>query len=216
MAAVGARGSSASFATRAIAAAAAGALLLGWTALAKEPAGPPGPAFHQGEMLVASHRMRDPRFGQTVIILVEHNGKGAFGLVVNRLLAIDRMDNVLKNLGLGGEGASGNVRIHYGGPVELDHGFILHSPDYVRDGTRQVADGIAVTSAPDVLRDIALGKGPKRSVFALGYAGWGPGQLESELARKDWFTIPADQAIVFDETLEDKWDRAMAKRQVDL
>lgn len=169
-----------------------------------------------GQLLVATPQIGDPRFMRTVIYMVAHDANGAMGLVVNRPIGSVPLARLLDELGIGSEGISGIIRVHYGGPVEAPRGFVLHTADYVPKGTLIVKDGMALTSQPEILRAIAGGTGPRRSLFALGYAGWGPGQLEAEIKAGDWVTVQADQALVFDDDYDRKWERAMARRIIDL
>src|SRR6185503_10770549 len=115
-----------------------------------------------------------------------------------------------------GAAASGDNRIHFGGPVESGRGFVLHSDDYTEEGTLPVGNGVALTATLDILRAIGRGEGPRRSLLALGYAGWGPGQLDGELQQNGWLHVAADAELVFDQELETKWQRALAKLGVDL
>jgi putative transcriptional regulator len=169
-----------------------------------------------GQLLVAEPGMPDPRFAETVVVLVRHDEAGAFGLVINRRLGIRPIATVMKSLGLDPDNTKGEMTIHYGGPVEPSLGFVLHSTDYGRAGTLKVTDGIALTAEPEIVRDIAQGRGPHRSLFALGYAGWGPGQLEEEIRLGTWFTVPADDDLIFDDSIGTKWKRASARRGIDL
>jgi putative transcriptional regulator len=169
-----------------------------------------------GQLLVAEPGMPDPRFAETVVFLVRHDESGAFGLIINRRLGIQPIAAVMKTLGLDPDHATGEMAIHYGGPVEPSLGFILHSTDYGRAGTLKVTDGIALTAEPEIVRDIAEGHGPHRSLFALGYAGWGAGQLEDEIRLGTWFTVPADDDLIFDDAIDTKWKRASARRGIDL
>lgn len=177
---------------------------------------PPEPGSLTGWLLVAAPSMPDPRFKETVIFMLRHGEDGAMGLVVNRAVGRGPIAEVLEKVGLDGEGVEGDISIHYGGPVKPGTGFVLHSSDYAVDGTIPVTDSVSVTVDPEVLRAIGVGAGPKRSLFAVGYAGWGPGQLDDEIRRKDWFTVPPDDRIVFDGDTQSKWDRAIARRGVDL
>jgi len=115
-----------------------------------------------------------------------------------------------------GKGVQGTVRLHAGGPVEALRVFVLHTAEYMVEGTLPVKDGIALTFQPDILRAIVEGKGPRRTFFALGYAGWAPGQLEAEMKAGGWVRASADEALVFDSDYDSKWDRAMTRRRVDL
>ncbi|MBI2359006.1 MAG: YqgE/AlgH family protein [Deltaproteobacteria bacterium] len=169
-----------------------------------------------GQLLVAAPEMADPNFVRTVIFVVKHDGGGAMGLVVNRPVAKGPVKDLLESLGLEVKGASGEIILHYGGPVEPARGFMLHSDDYVLDSTTVVEKGIALTSDAEVLRAIGQGRGPRRKLFALGYAGWAPGQLEAEIKAKAWFTIPAEQDLIFGPAFEGKWERALEKRKIEL
>ena len=166
-----------------------------------------------GKVLVAGEGMPDPRFQETVIYLVDHDANGAFGLVVNKPSAIGPIAALLDELGIEadeyGLDVQGSVTLHYGGPVEPDRGFVLHSADYEVDGTQQVSSGIALTVSSEVLVDIALGQGPRRSLIIFGYSGWGPSQLEGELARGDWTVTDADPDLVLGTDHESKWRRSL-------
>lgn len=169
-----------------------------------------------GQLLIASPDIGDPRFAHTVIFLVRHNGDGAFGIVINRPVEERSLKSLLQAVGQDANGVEGSVRVFAGGPVETEIGFVLHSADYKRRETVEVDGRVALTSSPEILRDMGQGKGPEKSLVAFGYAGWGPGQLEGELARRDWFTAPADPALIFDEDRGRVWERAMARRTLDL
>jgi putative transcriptional regulator len=160
--------------------------------------------------------MDDPNFTKTVIFMVEHNERGALGIVLNRVLGAAPAAEVLRGLGVQSDGASGQIRVFLGGPVAPQAAFILHSTDYANPDTRKITDGIAVTGDVEILGAISRGEGPKKSLLSLGYAGWGPGQLESEIAHDAWYVAPADPGIVFGEDIEAKWKRALATSGVDL
>ncbi len=168
-----------------------------------------------GQLLVAMPGMRDPRFARTVIYMCAHNAEGAMGLVINRVLEQLTFDDLLTQLGIDTSHLRESIRVHFGGPVETGRGFVLHSPDYSRDGTLVVSADVALTATIDILRAIADGRGPKHHLLALGYAGWGPGQLDTEIRANGWLHVPADQALVFGPELDEKWDRAMAKIGID-
>ena len=166
-----------------------------------------------GKVLVASEDMPDPRFQETVIYMVDHDENGALGLVVNKPTAMGPVGALLDQLGIDveeyGFDLRGSVTLHYGGPVDPVRGFVLHSADYEVDGTRYVSDGISLTINPEALIDIALGQGPRRSLIIFGYSGWGPSQLEGELARGDWTVTDADADLVLGTDHEDKWRRSL-------
>ncbi len=170
----------------------------------------------QGQFLVATDELQDPRFVRTVVYVIHHGADGAMGLVVNRPLRTIPLARLLQDLGLDSQGVKGEVRLHYGGPVEPTRGFVLHTTDYTADGSQVVKDGIAVTTQPAILQAIGTGKGPRKSLFALGYAGWAPGQLESEIKAGAWAVVPADERLVFDEHSSTKWERAMARRVIEM
>ena len=180
-----------------------------------EAYGQAGPGL-AGQLLVATEQMPDPRFFQTVIYMVRHDATGALGLVVNRPLGDVRLKDLLERSGLDSRDVTGSIRVHDGGPVERGRAFVLHTADYTGPESRVIADGIAVTGHPEVLDAMARGHGPRRSLFVLGYAGWAPGQLEGEIQRGGWISVPPNEALVFDEDHERKWERAMARRRIDL
>ncbi len=184
-------------------------------ALAAEPERG-GEGHLTGQLLVATDKMGDPRFMRTVIYIVSHGADGAMGLVLNRELGVAPVSVLLEGFGVADSEVPGEVRVHYGGPVERDRGFVLHSSDVVGEGTVAVNDEVALSADLEILRAIAAGEGPRRSLFALGYAGWAPGQLEGEIAREDWFSVPGDESLIFDDDLDTKWDRAFDRREVEL
>jgi len=169
-----------------------------------------------GKLLVATPSMPDGRFARTVIYMVDHDDTGAFGLVVNRTMGRVPFADLLRDLKIEGEPAKGELPVHYGGPVEPGRGFFLHSLDYADDKTRVVGKGIGMTVDTEVVRAIARGEGPKRWLFAFGYAGWGPGQLDAEMATGHWVVVPVDADLVFAEDDAGKWQRALARESIEL
>jgi len=133
------------------------------------------------------------------------------GLIVNRLFGEADFPMILKQLNIQSSLITPDIPVQFGGPVEMGRGFVLHSNDYLREGTTKIDDDIAVTATVEVLEDLANGKGPLHSLLVLGYAGWGEGQLEHELKNNGWLTVDADEDILFDSNLDSKWERAMAK-----
>ncbi len=180
------------------------------------PPVPPRAGGLAGQLLVATTDLKDPRFVRTVIYMVHHDAGGAMGLVVNRPIGDTSLAELLQGLGIDGNGVKGGIRLHYGGPVEPRRGFVLHTTDYTSDSTRVVSDGIAMTIGTEIFRAIGAGTGPRLSLVALGYAGWAPGQLEGEISGGAWVVVPADEALVFDQDYGKKWDRAMARRMIQL
>jgi putative transcriptional regulator len=174
------------------------------------------PASLAGQLLVARPELRDPRFSHTVVYIVRHDAGGAMGLILNRPIGEASLSELLEQAGLEGKSVDGKIRVHFGGPVEAPRGFVLHTADYKIDGTQVVKDGIAVTARPEILRAMGTGIGPRKSLFALGYAGWASGQMEGEIKAGSWEIVPADKALVFDEDYETKWERAIARRTIRL
>jgi putative transcriptional regulator len=194
-------------------------LLATLTAAAEEAAPPEPPA---GQLLVASPEIADPRFYHSVILLLRHDRTGAFGIVINRPLGDRKLADLLadadKKDQRPGEDAAiaGSIRVFLGGPVQPQFGFVVHGSDYQRPETSAVAAGLAMTGTTDALRDIGRKKGPEKYLFAIGYAGWGAGQLEGEIARHGWFTTPADADLVFDADRDGLWEKALARRSREL
>jgi len=164
-----------------------------------------------GQMLIAMPSMRDARFARTVIFLCAHNEDGAMGLVVNRLVGAITFPDLLGQLGIDVTPDVEEIRVHFGGPVESGRGFVLHSADYSQDSTLDVDGRIALTATVDILKDIAAGTGPRQHLMALGYAGWGPGQLDSEIQANGWLHVEADDNLIFGEDLNNKWEHAIGK-----
>jgi putative transcriptional regulator len=166
-----------------------------------------------GQLLVAMPQMQDERFQRTVIYLCAHGDDGAMGLVVNKLMNDPpvTVSTLMSKLGITTEGLKTDARVHRGGPVEEGRGFVLHSADYTEECTLVVGNNLALTATLDILRAIGRGEGPQKSLLALGYAGWGPGQLDGEIQANGWLHVDADESLVFDPNLQDKWQQALAK-----
>ncbi len=169
-----------------------------------------------GQLLVAMPQMADPRFARSVVYLCAHSADGAMGLVVNRLIDSLTFRSLLEQIGVDQAIEGDDMPVHFGGPVESSRGFVLHTADYVQDSTLVIEDDIALTATIDVLKAIARGKGPQRRVLALGYAGWGAGQLDAEIQANGWLLVPADAELVFGIDNDTKWARAIAKIGIDL
>lgn len=169
-----------------------------------------------GKMLIAMPGMGDPRFVHAVVLLCAHSHEGAMGLIVNKRVPDLSLDDLLDQLEIERGTGSRGVAVHFGGPVEGGRGFVLHSRDYAgRPGTIEIDAAFGMTATKDILVDIAKGQGPRDTLTALGYAGWGPGQLESELQQNAWLTVDGDAAIVFDADDHGKWARALKKLGID-
>lgn len=169
-----------------------------------------------GKLLIAMPGMGDPRFEHSVVFLCSHGDSGALGLIVNKPASDVKLSDLLAQLSIGPSGAGRDRPVHFGGPVEGARGFVLHTPDEKpRAHSMVVAEDFAMTSTLDVLEDIAAGRGPGRALMMLGYAGWGPGQLESEIAMNGWLTADADAGLVYDIPDEAKWSAALRLIGVD-
>lgn len=192
-----------------------GSVLKGATAIPGAAVAAEPPSL-TGQFLVATDELKDPRFIRTVVYMIQNDAGGAMGLIVNRPLGDASISDLLERLGLEGKGVAGHILVHYGGPVEPGRGFVLHTTDYKIESTQVIKDGIAITVRPEILQAIGAGTGPRRSLLALGYAGWAHGQLEGEIKAGAWEIVPADEALVFDDNYEKKWERAMARRTIQL
>ncbi|MEQ8394249.1 YqgE/AlgH family protein [Thalassobaculum sp.] len=177
-----------------------------------------GEGYLTGQILIAMPSMSDPRFARSVIFLCAHNAEGAMGLVLNRLLDSITFKDLLEELKVEEEplAEESAPAIHFGGPVETGRGFVLHSVDYVGPDSMPLSGTFALTATVDILKAIAAGNGPQRHLLALGYAGWGPGQLDGELQENAWLSVDADPELVFSVDLTEKWDRALAKLGIDV
>ncbi|MAE90038.1 MULTISPECIES: YqgE/AlgH family protein [Salipiger] len=163
-----------------------------------------------GKILIAMPGMGDPRFEHSVIYLCAHSEEGAMGLIVNKPSADVSMAALLEQLSITPSPGLGPRQVHFGGPVEMGRGFVLHSPDYMSGlTTLQVNDGFSMTGTLDVLETIARGDGPANWMAMLGYAGWGPGQLEEELAANGWLVCDATPELVFETADASKWEAAL-------
>lgn len=170
-----------------------------------------------GQFLIATPQMGDPRFARSVILMVRHDKTGAFGLIINQPSEQRPLTELLKAIGAEDADVEGSVQLFVGGPVQPTLGFVVHSAEYRRPETVMIGIGnVAMTASREIMLDIAHGKGPKRKLITFGYAGWGPGQLENEMSRGDWYTAPAETKLIFDEDRDKVWDSAVARRTRDL
>lgn len=166
--------------------------------------------------LIAMPQMGDPNFAQTVTYICEHNDDGAMGIVINRPIEIT-LGDILKHLGIAPEMEKlRDEPVHFGGPVALERGFVLHSPQGPWDSTMNLPDGIGLTTSRDILQAIGHGAGPAKRLIALGFAGWGAGQLEQEMRDNAWLSTPASAEILFDVPAEQRWQAAASQLGVDL
>ncbi|MEP0232765.1 YqgE/AlgH family protein [Roseibium sp.] len=177
----------------------------------------------EGQFLIAMPNMDDGRFDHSVIYVCSHTEQGAMGLVLNQVARHLSFEDLLLQLNiLNDENAIRlptkirEMNVHKGGPVEMERGFVLHTNDYVLDrSTLEIDNGICLTATLEILKALAEGRGPEKAMLALGYSGWAPGQLESEIQANGWLTGPASRDLVFDPTFDDKWQRALKSIGID-
>jgi putative transcriptional regulator len=183
-----------------------------------------GPSYLSGQLLVAMPTMSDRRFRRSVIYMCSHSDEGAMGLIVNQRSPDVSLADLMSQLGLSDDGTEQvgpdeflEQGVLNGGPVSTERGFVLHTSDYfAEESTLAIGDGICLTATIEILKAMAAGQGPRRSVLALGYAGWAPGQLEAEIGANGWLHCPADRDLIFDSDLELKYVRALSKIGVEL
>lgn len=169
-----------------------------------------------GKLLVAMPGMADPRFERSVILICAHSGDGAMGLIINKPARDVNFTGLLEQLGIPRAPSGRDIQVHFGGPVERARGFVLHSADYTASPTSMtVGQEFRMTATLDILEAIARGEGPDAALLALGYAGWGPGQLEAEILRNDWLTADAVGDLVFSPDDGGKWRGALRQMGID-
>ncbi|MBT8417665.1 MAG: YqgE/AlgH family protein [Silicimonas sp.] len=170
----------------------------------------------EGKLLIAMPGMGDPRFEHSVIFMCAHSAEGALGLIINKPAPELKFASLIEQLGIEVGKPERDIRVHFGGPVENGRGFVLHSNDYLSEAsTLRVTDAFGMTATLDVLEDIACGDGPASALLALGYSGWGPGQLEAEIMQNGWLTCDAAPDIVFGSNDTGKWSAALGVLGVD-
>lgn len=164
-----------------------------------------------GQLLIAMPQMEDPRFEHSVVYLFSHSAEeGTMGIIINKTIEGLTEGELFAHLKIEGKMISMQP-VHFGGPVSAELGFVLHTPEYREAGTVGIGDDFALTTSFDVLQAMSRGEGPRRNLLALGYAGWGPGQLEAELQANGWLVVAADTDLVFAADDGSKWQRALAK-----
>ena len=169
-------------------------------------------SFLEGKLLIALPGMEDERFAQTVIYMCAHSSKGAMGIVINKPIPGLSFSELMKQLEIETTTLTSEYPILYGGPVETGRGFVLHSGEYdSSESTLPVSEDISLTATLDILRAIAEGRGPQHALFALGYAGWAPGQIETEFQRNGWLHCEADTSLVFGVHPDAKWRAALQR-----
>ncbi len=171
-----------------------------------------------GKVLIAMPGMSDARFHRSVVLICAHSAEGAMGLVLNRPLPEIDFDDLMRQLDIESEDAGRRIEVRFGGPVEPGRGFVLHKvPEHGEDpdGRMRIAGGLAMTTTRDILEELAHGKGPEPAVLALGYAGWGPGQLEDEMLRNGWLLGESADDLIFGADHDDKWPAALRVQGID-
>ena len=169
-----------------------------------------------GKLIVAMPAMGDPRFERAVILICAHSADGAMGLIVNKPMPDLKFSDLLTQLKVPRLGRGRDIRVQFGGPVERGRGFVLHSPDFTGgQATTKVGTAYGMTGTLDVLEALAIGQGPTQAILALGYSGWGPGQLEAEIARNDWLTGEASDPLIFGDQDRRKWAEALQTMGID-
>ncbi|MEO9339961.1 YqgE/AlgH family protein [Mesorhizobium sp. SB112] len=178
--------------------------------------------FLEDQFLIAMPGMQDDRFSRAVIYVCAHSEEGAMGLIINQAQQM-MFPDLLVQLGIMDEQAAIRLPpatrdfvVRNGGPVDRSRGFVLHSDDYRVESSLKVSDEVCLTATVDILRAISSGRGPRQALMALGYSGWGAGQLENEIAENGWLTCPAQPDFLFDADIERKYDRLMASIGIDL
>jgi putative transcriptional regulator len=164
-----------------------------------------------GQLLLAMPNIGDPRFEQTVIFICAHSSDGAMGLVINKPANEVSFDELLDQIDVKTGEHAGQIKVFSGGPVETSRGFVLHSKDYCQETTLQIGTEFGLTTTVDILQSLANGSGPDRSILALGYAGWGAGQLDHEIQSNGWLNVDPDVDLVFGSEPEQKWTLSMNK-----
>ncbi|HEX8641110.1 MAG TPA: YqgE/AlgH family protein [Allosphingosinicella sp.] len=172
------------------------------------------PPFLSGQFLLAMPGIGDPRFEKAVIALCVHDENGALGIGLGRVIPRLGFHDLLKQLDIA-PGEAPNAPIHHGGPVQPERGFVIHSRDWGGADSVQVGERWVLSATLDVLKAIAEGKGPERWIAALGYAGWGPGQLEEEMGRHGWFVTPGDEQLLYGSDVNSRWSDAFRSAGVD-
>lgn len=166
--------------------------------------------------LIALPSLQDANFSRSVTYICEHTDDGTMGVIINRLSALE-LGDILQHMEIEEtDRTPGDLPIFVGGPVQEDRGFLLHSPPKRWKSTLVITDDLAITTSQDILQAIARGEGPEEVLIALGYAGWGPGQLEQELQQDSWLVAPASKQIIFHTPVEKRWEAAAALTGVDL
>jgi len=178
---------------------------------------PPKPGYLSGQLLVATPLVNSPGFMHSVIFMCSHDEHGAMGIIINHIIENISYRDLFEQLSINREQSIEHLPVHYGGPVEINRGFVIyHYDDIPQPESICSTNNIAVSSSLNILRDIAHGKGPDQRLLALGYAGWAAGQLETEIESNSWISVPASRELVFASDNEAKWQRAASAHGIDI
>lgn len=169
----------------------------------------------QGQILVAMPSLTDPRFREAVIFMCGHDEQGAMGIMVNKLIDNVYLEDIVDQIDITPSGDVPRLPIHYGGPVEIGRGFVLHTTDFLSDSSVEITDDIALTASTKIFEYVLKGHGPNHLLIALGYAGWSQGQLEDEIMQNSWLVLPADASLLFDRDPSSLWKRTLKKFGID-
>ena len=161
-----------------------------------------------GQLLISMPSLEDERFFKTVIYMCAHSNEGSMGIIINKKIDFDLYPDLLQQLGIDKPFQNKKLYIRYGGPVESGRGFVLHSDEVIRKESLPIEKGIALTSTSEFFDDLSKGVGPKNSILALGYSGWGPGQIEKEIRANSWMTLSTDSSLLFDAEVSKIWSKA--------
>ncbi len=173
------------------------------------------PGYLKGQFIMSMPGLADPNFHNTVTCLCEHTRDGAVGIVINRVHSSLLARDIFEELEMQYVPATSSLPIHMGGPVHLGEIFILHDPPFDWEGCHRITPQLAMSNTRDILQAIAMNRGPKSAIIAIGCAGWGPDQLESEIKENVWLTCPVSEDIVFDISVEERWDASIRKIGID-
>lgn len=165
--------------------------------------------------LIAMPSLDESIFSHTITYMCDHSADGAMGVVINNPLGME-LGEIFSQLDVQDLAGLGEQPVMAGGPVQMERGFVLHSPEFCGESTLGVSEQVSLTTSRDIIEDLACGRGPRKALVALGYAGWGPGQLEAELADNAWLTVPADSSVIFDTPVEQRWSAAAKQLGIDL
>ena len=173
-------------------------------------------AYLNNQFIIAMPSLMDPIFFHTVTYLCQHNKDGALGIVINRPSEM-KLGEIFKQMNIGVTSlCAAETNVFSGGPVQQEHGFVLHTTEMVWDATMNVSDTVSLTTSRDIIEAIAVGEGPKKYLIALGYAGWGQGQLEQEILANNWLNSPYSQNVLFDTEINQRWQRATEEIGIDI